>query len=130
MAAMMATKRQRDEVEGLSQEERAALRLHVRQLKLAGTDEYRAWCAERKLASKLVKPEHQRRKEVELRQNEELRKAMARSRTARKDPRQMLELIFAGTVDPADLPPHYQASRATGRVFRQEESGRIDRSVP
>jgi hypothetical protein len=104
----MPKKSQRDEVGELSQVERAALRRHLMQLKLADADEYRAWCTERKLPSKLVKPERQRHKEVELRQNEDLHLAMARSRTARKDPRRMLEQIFAGDVQPADLAPRYQ----------------------
>ena len=56
-----------------------------------------------------MKPEHQRRKEVELQRSENLRVAMAKSRTARKDPQQMLERIFEGSVEQADLTPHYQA---------------------
>jgi hypothetical protein len=120
----MAKRSRRDEVDQLSQQERAALRAHLMRLKLVNADEYRAWCAERKLTSKLVKPEHQRRKEVELRRDEDLRVAMARSRTARKDPQQMLERIFAGNVEHADLPPLYQTVAQLVATF-----GRRNRAV-
>jgi hypothetical protein len=105
---LAAKKNPRDEIDELSQQERAALRRHLLNLQLADVDAYRAWCAERKLSSKLVKPEHQRHKEIELRQNEGARLAMARNRTARKDPRRMLERIFEGTVEHKDLAPRYQ----------------------
>lgn len=104
----MAKKNQPDEVEELSPSERIHFNFHIRQLKLPGADEYRAWCIERKLSPKLVKPDHQRRKEIELRKNEGFSSAMARSRIARKDPREMLERIFKGEVKQESLPPIYR----------------------
>jgi hypothetical protein len=124
----MAKKSQRDEVDGLSHQQGVALRLHLRSLKLADAGEYRAWCSEHKLSSKLIKPEHQRRKELELRQNEDLRVAMARSRTARKDPRQMLERIFEGNVEQADLTPRYQiVAQLVASFGKKNRAGSIAR---
>jgi hypothetical protein len=124
----MARKNQPEEIEGLPQQERIALRAHLMSLKLATADEYRAWCAERKLSSKLVKSEHQRRKEVELRQDEDLHIAMERSRNARKDPRQVLERIFAGDVVQANLHPRYQlVARLVGSFSKRNRSQSIAR---
>jgi hypothetical protein len=99
----MAKKGQRDEVDKLSPQEQSALRLHLTRLKLADEDEYRAWCAERNLSTKLLKPESRRRKEVELRENEDVQKAIARDRAARKDPRQMLDRIFDDNAECGQL---------------------------
>ena len=105
----MAKGRQRSEFDALSEQERTSLRHHLMALGLPDVDRYRAWCAERKIAPKLLKPEHQRRKEIELRANESVRKAMARSRTTRKDPLGVLEKIFGGDFQPGELAPRYQA---------------------
>jgi hypothetical protein len=104
----LVSKRQHDEADELTQQERTALRHHLMRLKLADADEYRVWCAEHKLSSKLVKPEHRRRKEIELLANDDVRAAMTRSRTARKDPRQMLERIFEGNVEDTNVTPTYK----------------------
>jgi len=105
----MAKKKQRGESEEVSKDDRVGLYLHLRAMSLDNADEYLAWCVEHNLPAKLIKPEHQRRKEVALLKNEAMRSAMARNRTARRDPRQMFEQIVAGAVEPEDLAPRYQA---------------------
>jgi hypothetical protein len=102
---MARKKTRRDENDQLSAQQRRALRYHLISLKLADEDAYRAWCTERGLSAKLVKSEHQRRSEVALRDAEDVRRAMARSRTARKDPGHVLDRIVEAGVEHGDLAP-------------------------
>ena len=101
----MARKKHREDVDELSEEERAALRYHLHSLDFETVDDYRAWCEEHNFPPKLVKPEHQRVREIELREKEAVRKAMARSRTARKDPKRILDRILEGDFEHAELAP-------------------------
>ncbi len=94
--------------EDLSREEQSALLFHLRQLRLRDTDAYVAWCGEHGFGPQLMKPAHQRRKELEHREALGAKKAMARSRTARKNPRLMLDRIYGGEVEPDDLAPEYR----------------------
>jgi hypothetical protein len=123
----VAKKKQRNEGESLSTQARAQFETHLRRLGLDNEDQYRRWCREHGLSSRLAKTGLQREKEVALKKREGVEGAFARSRTARRDPGRMLDLIFGGEVEHSELSPEYRivAQLSFGRRHRDESIARF-----
>jgi hypothetical protein len=125
----VAKKKQTGELEMLSTQARAHFALHLRRLGLQDEREYRAWCRGHGFSARLAKTGPQRSKEVEHRNQEAVEGAFARSRTARKDPGRMLDLVFAGDIDRSELAAEYrlvaQLVSSFGRRHRSESIARF-----